>query len=58
MPPQELGAVLPMDQLIASGEVTYLEVETDCLTLAGQLSQRSRDLLDNVLDSGDVRQAN
>lgn len=58
MPPQELVAVLPLDQLIACGEVTHLEVETDCLALAGQLSQRSRDLLDNVLDSGDVRQAN
>ena len=58
MLPQELVAVLPLDQLIARCEVTHLEVEADCLALAGQLSQRGCDLLDNVLDSRDVCHAN
>ena len=57
MPSQELIAVLPLHQLIGDSEVAHLEVETDLLALARQLTQRRRDLLDHILDRGDVRQA-
>ena len=56
MPSQELIAVLPLHQLIADSEVADLEVEADLLALASKLTHRRRDLLDHILDSGDVCQ--
>lgn len=49
--------MLPLHQLVVDRDVTDLEVEAEVFPLARQLPHRQHDLLEHVLNTGCVGQA-